>query len=79
MYQHKVDVCYLNIFLSASTSRRIHNTSRLVQDDQQIQNVPIAICLIKFRAHMNILFIGKVKILMLTNWSYRYPNHVDDY
>ena len=73
MYQQKVDLCCLNTFLSAPTSCRIQNTYQLLQDDQQIQNVPIAICLIIFGIHMNVLVINKVKILVLINWSYRYP------
>ena len=32
-----------------------------------------SICLIVFAARMNILFIIKVKILMLVRWSYRSP------
>ena len=51
-------------FSSAPTSRRARNT-QLVQDDYQIQIVPVAIFLIVFGARMNILFIVEVKILFL--------------
>jgi hypothetical protein len=37
---------------------------QVVQDDQQIQIVHVAICFIIVGAHMNILFIMKVKILV---------------
>ena len=40
---------------------------QIVEDDQQIQLVSIANCQL---VHMNILFIKKVKILVLINWSY---------
>ena len=45
---------------------------QIVEDDQQIQLVSIANCqLINCQlVHMNILFIKKVKILVLINWSY---------
>ena len=39
--------------------------STLVQGYYQIQIVHVAICFTTFGAHMNILFIIKVKILML--------------
>lgn len=35
---------------------------QLVQDDEQIQSVHLAICLIIFGAHVKILFIIKIKI-----------------
>ena len=51
----------------------------IVQDDLQIQIVLIAIFLITFEAHTNILFILQVKILVLIKWSYSPPppNYVD--
>ena len=39
---------------------------QLMQDDLQFQIVLVVNCLIVSRAHMNILFIIKVKILVLT-------------
>ena len=33
----------------------------------------VAICVIVFGAHMNLLFIIKVKILVLMKWSYKSP------
>jgi hypothetical protein len=36
--------------------------------------MPVAICLIIFGSHVNILFIMKVTIPMLIEWSYR--NHI---
>ena len=38
---------------------------------------PVTICLIICGANMNILFVIKMKILVLIKWSYRSPNHVD--
>ena len=46
---------------------------QLVQNDQQIQIVHVAICLIFFRARMNILYITNVKILVLMKYSYKGP------
>lgn len=46
--------------------------THLVQDDQQIQDVPIAICL-KFLELLNIMFIINVKILTLIKWLYWSP------
>lgn len=43
-----VDVCYLDTFLFASTSRRIWNTLQLVRDYWQIQIMPVATCHIIF-------------------------------
>lgn len=41
------------------------------RDDQQIQIVPVAICLVLiFGAHMNIIFIIKVWIIVLIKWWY---------
>ena len=47
---------YLDTFLSAPTSCRIQS-KQLVQDGYQIQIIPIAICLLNFKVHFNILFI----------------------
>ena len=44
---YKVDMPYMDIFFSAPTSYRIQHT-QLVQDDYQIQNMHVAICLIIF-------------------------------
>ena len=43
----EVDLCDLGAFLSAPTSRKMCNTQS-VQDDQQFQIVPLAICLSSF-------------------------------
>ena len=51
----------------------------IMQDDEQIQIVPIAIFLISFGAHINILFIIQVKILVLIKWSYSPPPNYVDY
>ena len=48
----------------------------IVQDDLQIQIVLIAIFLITFEAHTNILFILQVKILVLIKWSYSPPPQI---
>ena len=50
----------------------IQNT-HLVQDDKQIQIVPITTYLIILAVHMNMLSTIKVKILMLIKWSYGSP------
>jgi hypothetical protein len=50
--EHKVAVCYLDIFLSTPTFRRIRNIQK-VRDDWQIQIVLVAICIMIFGAHMN--------------------------
>ena len=68
----KVDVCYLDTFLFAPTSRMIWNKQSL-RDHLQIQITPVVVRLTIFGAHMNILFIIKVKILVLIKWSYRSP------
>jgi hypothetical protein len=68
----KVDVCYLNTFLFGPTSGRIWNI-QLVWDKKHVQIVSGAICHIISGAHMDILFIVKLKILMLIKWSYRSP------
>ena len=54
----------MDTFLSAPTPHRVCNT-QLLQDDEQIQIMPVAICLVIFEAHMNIIFFVKVKILVL--------------
>ena len=54
---------FLDISSSAPSSCRIINASRLMQDHLHIQIVLIAIFHIFFVAHMNILFIIKVKTL----------------
>ena len=59
-WAHKVDVCYLDIFLSTDFSLDIN--AQLVWGDWQIQIQPIAICLIIFGVH-DILFFIKVKII----------------
>ena len=44
---------------------------QLVQDDSyQTQIKAMAAFLVIFRAHVNILLIIKVKVLMLSEWSY---------
>ena len=63
--------------LSAPTSHGIWNV-QLVQDDLQIQIVPVAICLAIFGAHINILFIIKVMTLVLIEVVIQVlPNYVD--
>ena len=37
---------------------------------------PIAICLVIFESPVKILFVMKVKIFVLIQWSYTYPNHL---
>lgn len=61
----------MDTFSSATTSRSIWNMQLL---QRWIANpiVPVAI-LINFGVHMNMLFIMRVKILVLTEWSY-YPH-----
>ena len=45
--------------------------TQLVQDDNQVYTLPVAICVISFGARINILSIIKdVKILVLIKWSY---------
>ena len=51
--------------------------TQLARDDGQIQIVAVVIFLIGFGAHIDILFIFKVKISVLIEWSYRSPNYVD--
>ena len=46
---------------------------QLVQNGQQIQIEAEATFLIIFRAHINTLFIIKIKILVHIKWSYRSP------
>ena len=58
--------------LSTPTCCRLGNT-KLVQNDCQIQIVPIAIFFIILSAHMNILFIIKVRICVLIKWSQSPP------
>ena len=41
--------------------------------DLQIQIVQVAICLLNFGAHLSILIIIKVNILVLVEWSHKYP------
>jgi hypothetical protein len=65
----------MDTFLSAPTSR-IWNT-QLVQNHWQIQFVHIAICLIIFGAHMDILFIIRVKIFMLITGHTGPTNYAD--
>ena len=65
----KVDVCYSDAFLSASTSRRIWTSARWLAN----LTVPAAICLIIVRAHMIILIIIRVKLLVLIELSHRFP------
>ena len=45
----------------------------IVQDNQWIQIVPVAICIVILGAHMNVLFIFKVKILVFIKRSIRFP------
>jgi hypothetical protein len=61
----KVDVCYSDTFLSASTSRRIWTSARWLAN----LTVPAAVCLIIVRVHMIILIIIRVKLLVLIEWS----------
>ena len=52
-------------------------TWHLVRDDQQIHIVAVAICLITFGVHTNILCIIKVNgTLVFIKWSYKSPDHV---
>jgi hypothetical protein len=51
----------------------------VVQDDWHIQSMPIAICLMVLGAHIKILFLNKVKIILLTKWSYMFPIMTFDY
>ena len=44
-----------------------------MQDDYQIQIMPVAICYFNYGAHMIILFNIQKKIIVLMKWSYRYP------
>ena len=44
---------------------------RLRRDAWEIQNEVVAAFLINFKDHMNILFISKVKILLLIRWSHK--------
>ena len=57
---------------SAPTSRGLR-TTQLVWDDCLFQIVTTAIFLIFVGAHMNIVFIVKVKIHDDIKWSYRFP------
>ena len=41
------------------------DASTLVRNDQQIHIVLITICIVIFRVHINILFIFKVKSVLL--------------
>lgn len=50
---------------------------QLVRDDCQLEIVFVAIVLIMFGAHLNILFIIKVNILELLNGHIGTPNSVD--
>ena len=50
-----------------------------MQGDKQIQITPIALCLSICRAHVNILYIIKVKILVLIKWSYTGPSNYVEY
>ena len=72
----KVDVCYLDTFLSAPTCCRIRNM-QLKWDDEKIQTVPVAICFMISGACMDILCIIKVKFLILIKWSHKSSKHVD--
>ena len=56
---------------SSLQSSRIWNTW-LVRDDQQIQTKVVATSLIIFGTHTNIVFIIKVKILVLIKCSYKF-------
>ena len=58
--------------LFAPIARRVWNV-QLEQYVLQIQIVSIPIFLIIFWAHMNILFITKVKIFLVVKWSYEFP------
>lgn len=62
----------MDTFLSAPTSLSICNM-QVVQDDEKIQSVPIAIYLMISGAHLNIWYIIKVKIFVLMKWSYKSP------
>ena len=69
---NKVDVPHLMSFLFAPTSSKmIHAISARwwASSNHACSQLP-------HNSHMNILFIIKVKILRLTKWSYRSPNHV---
>ena len=64
----------MDTFSFASTSPLMRYTQVVgVRDNCQFEIVSVAVCLIIFRAYMNILFIIKVKILELTIWSCRSP------
>ena len=41
--------------------------------------MPIAICLMVFGAHMNILFLNKVKIILFTKWVILVSSNDVDY
>ena len=57
---------------SPPASRRMWNT-QLARDCSQFQIVSVAMSLIIYGAHMNVLFIIKVKLPELINSSYRSP------
>ena len=44
-----------------------------MQDDEQIEIVPVNMWLVILVARTNILFTIKVKIVVLSKWSYRSP------
>ena len=52
----KVDVCYLDAFLSAPTSRRIWNTQFVRDNSESVEMVPVAICPIIYQSSYEYLF-----------------------
>ena len=68
-----VDVYYLHTFLFAATLIGYDSHNKLVRNDYQISIAHVAIYLMIFKAHMNILLFIKVKIVELIKWSYRCP------
>ena len=72
----EVDVCCLDTFFCAPTFRRIWNI-QLVRDYEQIQIVPVAVCLVIFGALKEISFIIKVKPVMHIKWAHSSPDYVE--
>lgn len=47
--------------------------TRLVRHALQFQIMAVATFLVIYRAHLNILFVVKVKVFVLVKWSHRPP------
>lgn len=74
-YELKVDgLPCIDAFLSTLTSRLLVGYYETCNRCITFSKPKIAVHLINFGAHVNMLLIIKAKTLMLIKWSYRSPN-----